>query len=60
MDSRVWEVDEWKDLADSAESIALNSAADKWKTLYFTSRSHLGAVNLNVAGIPVPVSSRKA
>jgi gluconolactonase len=26
-----------------------------WKTLYFTSRSHLGAVKLNVAGVPVPV-----
>jgi gluconolactonase len=26
-----------------------------WKTLYFTSRNHLGAVDLNVSGIPVPV-----
>ena len=25
-----------------------------WKTLYFTSRNHLGAVKLNIAGIPVP------
>ena len=25
-----------------------------WKTLYFTSRNHLGAVNVKVAGIPVP------
>ena len=27
---------------------------DDWKTLYFTSRSHLGSVNLKIAGIPVP------
>jgi gluconolactonase len=26
-----------------------------WKTLYFTSRNHLGAVAVNIAGIPVPV-----
>ena len=28
---------------------------DDWKTLYFTSRNHLGSVQANVAGIPVPV-----
>ena len=27
---------------------------DDWKTLFFTSRSHLGSVNLKIAGIPVP------
>ncbi len=27
---------------------------DDWKTLYFTSRNFLGAVNLKVAGLPVP------
>ena len=27
---------------------------DDWKTLYFTSRTHLGAVNVKIAGIPVP------
>jgi gluconolactonase len=26
-----------------------------WKTLYFTSRNHLGSVNVKIAGIPVPV-----
>ena len=31
---------------------------DDWKTLYFTSRNHLGAVKLNIAGIPVPVPKR--
>jgi gluconolactonase len=25
-----------------------------WKTLYFTSRNHLGAVNVKIPGIPVP------
>src|SRR6266513_2995581 len=31
---------------------------DDWKTLYFTSRNHLGAVKLNIAGIPVPPPKR--
>ncbi len=30
-----------------------------WKTLYFTSRSHLGAVNVKIAGIPVPVAGKR-
>jgi gluconolactonase len=29
-----------------------------WKTLFFTSRSALGAVNLKVAGVPVPVAKK--
>jgi gluconolactonase len=31
---------------------------DDWKTLYFTSRTHLGAVNLKIAGIPVPAPKK--
>jgi gluconolactonase len=31
---------------------------DDWKTLYFTSRSHLGAVNVKIAGLPVPTARR--
>ena len=31
---------------------------DDWKTLYFTSRNHLGSVNLKIAGIPVPVAKK--
>ncbi|MBV8935635.1 MAG: SMP-30/gluconolactonase/LRE family protein [Alphaproteobacteria bacterium] len=31
---------------------------DDWKTLYFTSRNHLGSVKVKVAGIPVPVGKR--
>ena len=27
---------------------------DDWKTLYFTSREHLGAVNVKIPGVPVP------
>jgi gluconolactonase len=27
---------------------------DDWKTLYFTSRNHLGAVNVKISGLPVP------
>ena len=29
-----------------------------WKTLFFTSRTMLGSINLKVAGIPVPVAKR--
>ena len=28
---------------------------DDWKTLYFTSRNHLGSVKVKIPGIPVPV-----
>jgi len=31
---------------------------DDWKTLYFTSRVHLGSVNLKIAGIPVPAPKK--
>jgi gluconolactonase len=31
---------------------------DDWKTLYFTSRNDLGAVNVKIAGIPVPVQKK--
>ena len=31
---------------------------DDWKTLYFTSRNHLGAVNVKIPGIPVPVAKQ--
>jgi gluconolactonase len=29
-----------------------------WKTLYFTSRNHLGAVNVRIPGIPVPTVNK--
>ena len=31
---------------------------DDWKTLYFTSRNHLGSVNVRIPGVPVPVGKR--
>jgi len=31
---------------------------DDWKTLYFTARDSLGAVNLKVAGVPVPAPKK--
>jgi gluconolactonase len=31
---------------------------DDWKTLYFTSRTHLGAVNVRTPGVPVPVPKK--
>ena len=32
---------------------------DDWKTLYFTSRTHLGSVNVKISGLPVPASTPK-
>jgi sugar lactone lactonase YvrE len=32
---------------------------DDWKTLYFTSRTHLGSVNVKIPGLPVPASAPK-
>jgi sugar lactone lactonase YvrE len=31
---------------------------DDWKTLYFTSRNHLGPVNVKIPGLPVPAHKR--
>src|SRR5437899_1420573 len=31
---------------------------DDWKTFYFTSRNHLGSVNVKIPGIPVPVAKK--
>jgi len=31
---------------------------DDWKTLYFTSRNHLGSVKVKIPGIPVPVAKK--
>jgi gluconolactonase len=33
---------------------------DDWRTLYFTSRNHLGAVAVKIAGLPVPALARRA
>jgi len=32
---------------------------DDWRTLYFTSRNHLGSVNVKIPGVPVPVPRAK-
>ena len=36
----------------------LGFGGDDWKTLYFTSRNHLGAVNIKIPGVPVPTPRR--
>jgi len=36
----------------------LGFGGDDWKTLFFTSRTTLGSVNLKIAGIPVPVAKK--
>jgi gluconolactonase len=33
---------------------------DDWKTLYFTSRNHLGSVNVKIPGVPVPAIRRSS
>jgi gluconolactonase len=38
----------------AAATTNLAFGGDDWKTLYFTSRNHLGAVNVKIPGIPVP------
>jgi sugar lactone lactonase YvrE len=30
---------------------------DDWKTIYFTSRNHLGSVKVKIAGVTVPVTA---
>jgi len=42
--------------APATTNIAFGGA--DWRTLYFTSRNHLGAVQLKIPGIPVPVRGR--
>jgi gluconolactonase len=42
--------------APATTSVAFGG--DDWKTLYFTSRSHLGSVPVKVPGIPVPTPKR--
>ena len=39
----------------AAATTNLCFGGDDWKTLYFTSRNHLGSVQTNITGIPVPV-----
>ena len=31
---------------------------DDWKILYFTSRNHLGPINVKIPGVPVPPQKR--
>jgi hypothetical protein len=38
----------------AAATTNLAFGGEDWKTLYFTSRNHLGAVNVKIPGIPVP------
>jgi gluconolactonase len=42
--------------ASATTNLAFGGA--DWKTLYFTSRNHLGAVNVKIAGLPVPAAKR--
>jgi len=42
--------------APATTNIAFGGA--DWKTLYFTSRNHLGAVKVQIPGMPVPVAKK--
>ncbi len=42
--------------ASATTNIAFGGA--DWKTLYFTSRNHLGSVEVKIAGIPVPAGKK--
>jgi gluconolactonase len=42
----------------AAATTNLAFGGDGWKTLYFTSRNHLGAVNVKIPGVPVPAARR--
>lgn len=41
------------------ETTNIAFGGDDWKTLYFTTWNYLGAVNLKIAGIPVPTARKK-
>jgi gluconolactonase len=42
----------------AAATTNLAFGGDDWKTLYFTSRNHLGSVNVKIPGIPVPAQKK--
>jgi gluconolactonase len=42
----------------AAATTNLAFGGNDWKTLYFTSRNHLGAVQVKIPGIPVPTPQR--
>jgi gluconolactonase len=42
--------------ASATTNLAFGGA--DWKTLYFTTRNELGAVNVKIAGVPVPMAKR--
>jgi gluconolactonase len=36
----------------------LGFGGDDWRTLFFTSRNHLGSVKVKIAGLPVPAQKK--
>jgi gluconolactonase len=40
------------------ETTNIAFGGDDWKTLYFTNRNNLGAVNLKISGLPVPTRKK--
>ena len=42
----------------AAATTNLAFGGDDWKTLYFTSRNHLGSVNVKIPGISVPAQKK--
>jgi len=42
----------------AAATTNLCFGGDDWRTLYFTSRNHLGSVNVKIPGLPVPTQKK--
>ena len=50
----------WSSKTPEPDLVTICFGGNDWKTLYFTSRTFLGTVNVKIAGIPVPVAAKKA
>jgi gluconolactonase len=48
----------WAHRHGATATTNLAFGGDDWKTLYFTSRNHLGSVNVKIPGIPVPAQKK--
>src|SRR5436305_900322 len=46
-----------RDLHGAPATTKPASGRDDWKTIYFTSRNHLGSVKVKIAGVTVPVAA---
>ena len=52
------ELDKIISVDEPIKELASGFGGDDWRTIYFTSRTQLGSVNLKIAGTPVPAPKR--